>query len=110
MLGLPYEKKETSRDLIEFFKKARPTSVGINTYTRVYKYTKVCTQIENDEELHRLLIGQLTNNPDFLFPVFYRHINEHELQQWINNDALFRIEGRGDPATNYQRIRSAIGK
>jgi hypothetical protein len=107
LLGLPHEPPAASRKLVEFLKQVKPATVGINTYVRIYKYTGIAGIIEREPALRKHLLGQTVNNPDFLFPIFYHHLDDREVLSWTGSDPRFRIEGR-DQAVNYQRVTKTL--
>jgi radical SAM superfamily enzyme YgiQ (UPF0313 family) len=104
LTGFPYESDDKIKRFIDFFRRTRPDSVGINTYIRLYKNLRITDIIMKDVKLRDYLLGN-TSDRTFLKPVFYNHINADKLNLLINGDTLFRIEGL-EKGVNYSRVIS----
>jgi len=103
LTGFP---KETESDLREYFDILRrpiPDSIGVNTYIRLYRALKITDIIFHDAELKNKLLGH-TDDSLLIKPVFYNHIDTMKLEQLIDGDPLFRIEGI-EKGVNYARVR-----
>jgi len=102
LTGFPYEDEKKVAQCFDILKKIQPDSVGVNTYIRLYKSLHITTIINKDSTLKNHLFGN-TDDSSFIKPVFYNHISNEKLQQLINGDALFRIEGL-EKRVNYSRV------
>jgi len=102
LTGFPYEDDMTVLRSLDFFRQAKPDSVGINTYIRLYTSIGLTDIILKDMQLKNNLLGT-THDRTFIQPVFYNHLSKDKLVQLINGDPLFRIEGI-ERGVNYSRI------
>ena len=100
--GFPYEDDDTVLRWLDLFQRTKPDSVGINTYIRLYKSLRLTGIIMKDRNLRGNLMGN-TKDRTFIKPVFYNHVNTEKLQQLIDGDDLFRIEGL-EKGVNYSRV------
>jgi hypothetical protein len=100
LVGFPDEGLEEIRGLIEFLKRERPDTVGINSWMRLYKYTELGRQIMAERPAKGRIEG---NDPDCLKPVFYNWLDEDACNSLIGGDPIFRIEGR-ERLSNYERL------
>jgi radical SAM superfamily enzyme YgiQ (UPF0313 family) len=102
LTGFPYEDDNTVLRWLDLFRQAKPDSVGINTYIRLYTSLRLTDIILKDIQLRDNLLGN-TYDKTFIQPVFYNHIPKDKLVQLIDGDPLFRIEGV-ERGVNYSRI------
>lgn len=101
-VGYPHESNESIKNMIDFFKSHRPTSVSIDSYFRVYDNTMLADLIKNDASLQRNLIKPYSEKLNFFEPVFYNQISQDVLEELISEDDLFRIAWL-NPEVNSQR-------
>lgn len=102
LTGFPYEDERAIMRCLDFFRRAKPDSVGINTYIRLYKSLRLTDIILKDSKINSRIFG-VTEDRTFIKPVFYNHISTDRLQQLIGGDPLFRIEGV-EKGVNYSRV------
>jgi len=91
LVGYPYESLESVKNMINFFKTHRPTSISVDSYFRVYEHTELAKLIRNDNSLQRYLIKPDSETLKFLEPVFYNQFSKSLLGELISDDDLFRI-------------------
>lgn len=101
--GLPYEQINSLQRLLQFLNKKDISTIGVNSFFRIYPYTTLYEKIRNDVSLQKNLI-RLSPETNYLCPVFYNHLGIEELNSIIPKANNFRIEGF-DAKTNYQRIK-----
>ncbi|TFG07257.1 MAG: radical SAM protein [Promethearchaeota archaeon] len=101
LTGYPHEPIESTRNMLEFFRKTRPKTVGISFYFRIYSNTSLATLIKADKALQKRLSRPYTDKEDFLEPIFYNHLTREILEDLIAVDDLFRIAGL-EAGVNYQ--------
>jgi tRNA A37 methylthiotransferase MiaB len=102
LTGFPYEDDDTAVRWLDLFRKAKPDSVGINTYIRLHIALRLTNIILKDIQLRDCLLGDI-HDKTFIKPVFYNRIPTDKLVQLINGDPLFRVEGV-ERGVNYSRI------
>ena len=88
--------------MIHFFKKHRPTTVGISFYYRVYGNTTLAELIKKDESLQARLTRPLSKDETFLEPIFYRQYTREFVEKLIADDKLFNLAGLIS-GVNYQQ-------
>lgn len=103
IVGYPYESFESVKDMINFFKTHRPTTVSIDSYFRVYNHTELADLIKKDASLRRNLIKPYSESSNFLEPVFYNQLSQSLLEELISDDELFKIAWL-TPEVTYQQI------
>ncbi|MFX1345005.1 MAG: B12-binding domain-containing radical SAM protein [Promethearchaeota archaeon] len=91
LVGYPYESLESVKDMINFFKIHRPTSISVDTYFRLYENTELSKLVINDTTLQKNLINHHSEELNFLEPVFYNQFNRSVIEELISDDDLFRI-------------------
>ncbi|MFX1350223.1 MAG: B12-binding domain-containing radical SAM protein [Promethearchaeota archaeon] len=91
LVGFPDESLESVKNMISFFKTHRPTKISVDSYLRVYNYTKLANTIKNDTTLQRNLIKPYFESSSFLEPVFYNQFSQNILEKLISEDKLFKI-------------------
>ncbi len=101
LTGYPYESKESTIEMLDFFKKNLPKTVGISFYYRIHKNTVLGNLIKNNPELHKFLTKPYSDKENFLEPVFFSQYHQKEMEALIVEDQLFRISGL-IPGVNYQ--------
>jgi len=101
LTGYPYETIESTKKMIEFFKKNRPKTVGINYYYRIYKHTVLEKAIINDTALQKNISRRYSEKDTFLKPIFFSQYERKDIEDLIAGDELFHIAGV-TPGVNYQ--------
>jgi radical SAM superfamily enzyme YgiQ (UPF0313 family) len=101
LTGYPYETIDSTKKIIEFFQKHRPTTVGISFYYRIYKNTTLEKSVRNDPVLQKKLTRRYSEKENFLEPIFFSQYKQSDLEELIARDDLFRIAGL-TPGVNYQ--------
>ena len=101
LTGYPYESVESTKKVLQFFKRNRPKSVGISFYYRLFGATKLSELIKKDNELQKKLTRSYSENEDYLNPIFYSQYKKEDIEELIGEDDLFKISGI-NPGVNYQ--------
>ena len=101
LTGYPYESIDSTREMLDFFKKNSPKTVGISFYYRLYKNTVLGELIRKDPNLHKYLTKQYSTEENFLEPTFFCQYDQKILEDLIADDGLFRIAGI-ETGVNYQ--------
>ena len=101
LTGYPYETIESTKEMIEFFKKNRPKTVGVNFYYRIYRNTTLEKSIRNDPALQQNLSRVYSEEENFLKPIFFNQLRQQDIEDLIGGDDLFHIAGV-KPGVNYQ--------
>ncbi|MFX1366003.1 MAG: B12-binding domain-containing radical SAM protein [Promethearchaeota archaeon] len=101
LTGYPYESKESTREMLDFFKKNRPKTVGTSFYYRLQNNTVLANLIRNDPELQNYLTKPYSDEENFLEPIFFSQYHLKDMEELIAGDELFRISGIV-PGVNYQ--------
>ena len=79
--------------MIHFFKKHRPTTVGISFHYRVYDNTPLAELIKEDESLQARLSRPLSKDETFLESIFYHHYTREFVEKLIARDESFNLAG-----------------
>ncbi len=115
LLGGPGETRETVREAIEMCRSLRIPRVGTNVGIRVYPHTPLARQMLEQGALHRNpdLEGQRDDNPDLLYPVFYRsHLLgngwEGYLESLVNGEPRFFLPLTSTQNTNYNYNENTV--
>lgn len=103
LTGYPNESIESTKTAIQFFKKNRPTTVGVSFYYRIYNNTPIAELIKKDSNLQIKLTKPFSKDETFLEPIFYHQYTQEYLEKLIGEDILFVIAGV-TPGVNYQMI------
>ncbi len=103
LVGFPGETIESVKGKIEVLRKIRPDNVGVNSTFRLYPELPVTRTITGSADYRKHLLGEITDNPHFIKPVFYNNISVDMLREIIGGDPLFRIEGF-EQTSNYERV------
>ncbi len=104
LAGYPGEGADSVKKAIEILGNAKPDTVGINPYIRLYDRTPVVRDALNPAlNKHGKIIGNLDQNPEILKPVFYLGIDISWLEEMIATDSTFVLEG-SSKTVNYERI------
>ena len=103
IVGYPHESYESIKNMVDFFKSHRPTSVSIDSYFRVYDNTVLAELIKSDASLQRNLIRPYSGELTFLEPVYFNQISQDVLEELISEDELFKIAWF-NPEVNSQLI------
>ena len=103
LTGFPYEEVESVKETIEFLRKIKPDSVGINIYLRIYSSTELGKIVEKDEDLRKKLIRKTDSQEGYLQPTYYNNIDINFIRELIEREENFKIEGF-ERTTNYQRL------
>jgi radical SAM superfamily enzyme YgiQ (UPF0313 family) len=101
LTGYPYETIESTKEMIEFFKKNRPKTVGVNYFYRIYKNTVLEKTIVNDLALQQNLSRVYSEEENFLKPIFFSKYEQQDIEDLTAGDELFHIAGV-KPGVNYQ--------
>ena len=101
LTGYSYETIDSTKEMLEFFQKNRPKTVGISFYYRIFKNTALEKTIRNDLALQKNLTRVQSVEENFLKPIFFNRLEYKDLQELIAGDELFRIAGI-EPGVNYQ--------
>jgi radical SAM superfamily enzyme YgiQ (UPF0313 family) len=100
--GFPYENLDQLHRTLEFLDEQPVSTVGINSYYRVYPSTQLFYLIQKDTKLQELLISAGQQN-NFVRPVFFNFFTYEQIAPLIENKEKFRLEGF-EKVTNYQRL------
>ncbi len=103
LVGFPGESIDSVKKMIEFLKKIRPDSVGVNFYYRLYQNTVIIKDLLKSTELCSRLSRPLKAKEDFLEPIFFNKFSMDEIQALLGGDALFKLEGF-QKTVNYERV------
>ncbi len=101
LTGYPYETIDSTIEILKFFQKNRPKTVGISFYYRIYKNTSLENSIKNDPALQKKLTRAYMEKENFLEPIFFSQYEQDDLEEIIAGDQLFRIAGV-EAGVNYQ--------
>ncbi len=93
LTGYPYEPLESTERVIGFFKKYCPTRVSIGYYYRLTNNTPLTSLIKKDLALQARLTRRISENEDFLTPIFYSQYSQEKIETLIAGDELFTIAG-----------------
>ncbi|MHA1436980.1 MAG: B12-binding domain-containing radical SAM protein [Promethearchaeota archaeon] len=103
LVGFPYETLKSIKNMINFFKTNRPSTVGISFYYRIYNHTSLAELIKKDTSLQKKLNNSYSENENFLKPIFFNQISLKTIEELILGDEdLFKISGI-TPGVNYQQ-------
>ncbi|MFX0047401.1 MAG: B12-binding domain-containing radical SAM protein [Candidatus Hermodarchaeota archaeon] len=91
LVGYPYESLESIKNMINFFRSHRPSTISVDPYFRVYEHTELANLIRNDTFLQERLIKPYSEDLQFLEPNFYNQFSHHVIEELISDDNLFRI-------------------
>jgi radical SAM superfamily enzyme YgiQ (UPF0313 family) len=105
LLGFPGETAESVKRTIDYMRKIRPDTIGVNTTFRLYTEMGMTREILASPRYSENLTGSVKDNPGLVRPVFYNHITVDTLREIIGDDPLFRIEGF-ERTSNYQRVKT----
>ncbi len=103
LVGLPGDTRETVERVFDRMREIAPDTVGVNSTIRLYPKCAVTRVILDSPENRQHLLGAVNNNPDLIYPVFYRSFSVDMLRDIIGGDPLFKIEGF-ERTSNYQRL------
>jgi radical SAM superfamily enzyme len=101
LTGYPYETIESTIEILKFFQKNRPKTVGISFYYRIFKNTPLENSIRNDTILQKKLTKEYLEQENFLMPIFFSQYEQQDIEKLIAGDDLFRIAGI-ELGVNYQ--------
>ena len=101
LAGFPYEARDSVRDVMDFFKKYRPDTVGVSYAIRIHPHIEMEKTVLGDENLRQFL----SCNPydGYIKPVYFRWLTPEDIKEFAGGDELFRIEA-GDKMVNYERV------
>jgi len=102
LTGYPNESIQSTKEVIGFFKKTRPRTVGINFYYRLFKSTRLAHFIDKNPLMHKKLTRLYSKGENYLRPIFYSQYTKDEIEKLILDDSLFKIPGI-TPGVNYQQ-------
>jgi len=101
LTGYPYETIDSTIEMLKFFQKNRPKTVGLSFYYRIFKNTSLENSIRNDLALQKKLTRAYLENEKFLEPIFFSQYEQKDIEEIIAGDDLFRIAGI-ESGVNYQ--------
>ena len=101
LTGYPFESIESIKEMINFFKINRPSTVGISFYYRLSKYTSLGQLIKQTPSLQNDLTRPYSKDDNCLEPIFYSQNNQQQIEELISDDDLFKIAGLAI-GVNYQ--------
>ncbi|MFC1558384.1 B12-binding domain-containing radical SAM protein [candidate division KSB1 bacterium] len=101
LAGFPYEAKDSVRDVIDFFKKYRPETVGVSYAIRIHPCVELEKTVLGDENQRQYISGNPSEG--YIKPVYYRWLTPEDIKELAGGDELFRIEA-GDKMVNYERV------
>lgn len=101
LIGYPGESLESVEKTLELLSEARPATVGIYPYIRLFENTPVKAAAAHGRT-GGLLLGEVEDNPGMLKPVFYTGIDPTWLEERISGDPLFELAGT-QKTVNYER-------
>lgn len=96
--GLPGERPEQARAMIDALYAAHPQRVGITIRYRVYPHTPLAERVRSDDAERRFVTG----DPSFVRPAAYFRFDPAEVARWIDGYDGFALE-TGE-AVNYRRL------
>ncbi len=102
--GAPGETIDEFSRAVEFFSRALPKRVNVNTAYRVYRNTALFEYLSENldaEKEHMINSEGLRKNP--LLPVFYQKLADADVKKITGDDSLFKIEG-DEKGVNYQKV------
>jgi len=102
LTGYPNENLQSTRNVIRFFKKNRPKTVGINFYYRLFKNTRITQLIKKNPDMQKRLTRPYEKKENYLKPIFYSQYEKEDIEKLISGDNLFKIPGIV-PGVNYQQ-------
>jgi len=100
LVGFPGEDREGLRYTFDFFRDARPDTVGVNAWIRIFKYTGLGVGMRAGSPAAGSIEG---DDPDYIRPVYYSWLSVDDCRELIEDDPLFRIEGL-ERRSNYERL------
>jgi len=100
LVGLPGEGRGKLRDIFDLFRVARPDTVGVSAWIRVFKYTGLGVGMRACPPAAGTIEGE---DPDYVKPVYYNRLSLEECCELTSGDPLFRIEGL-ERRSNYERL------
>ncbi|MEJ2568380.1 MAG: radical SAM protein, partial [candidate division WOR-3 bacterium] len=102
LTGFPGESIQSTRKVIDFFRKNRTKTVGINFYYRLFRSTELTLLIDKNPFMHRKLTRLYSKEENYLKPIFYSQYTKEGIEELILDDSLFKIPGI-TPGVNYQQ-------
>lgn len=102
LTGYPNEPLESTKKVVDFFKKERPKTVGISFYYRLFKNTKLSQLIERTPPMQKKLTRPYSENENYITPIFFSQYKKEDIEELIGSDDLFKISGI-KPGVNYQQ-------
>ncbi len=100
LVGFPGETREGLLPLFDFLREARPDTVGVSAWIRVFKYTELGKVMRENAPPEGTLEGE---DPDYVRPVYYSLLTLEDCRELVGGDPLFRIEGL-ERRSNYERL------
>ncbi|MFX1274119.1 MAG: B12-binding domain-containing radical SAM protein [Promethearchaeota archaeon] len=107
LTGYPHEPFNSTKDVIKFFQKHRPTRVSVGYYYRLAKNTPLTKLITKEVAFHNKLTRPISNNENFLNPIFFSQYSQKRIEELIADDEIFSIAGL-TPGVNYQYSEEKI--
>jgi radical SAM superfamily enzyme YgiQ (UPF0313 family) len=113
LLAGPGENRKTLRQTISMMKKLRPHRVGVSMGVRIIPGTELARMVHQEGPLDKNpnLRGQVQDNPEFLYPIFYLSEDlgrdpEGYLKNLISDDPRFFFAKSDDLKQNYNYNRN----
>lgn len=100
LTGFPHEDEDSLMRALDFFHRAGPDDVVVNSFIRLYENLAITRIIEKDPEHGSRLI--YSQEGSYLAPAFYNRIPVERLKELAGGEGLFRIAGE-EKAVNYQK-------
>jgi radical SAM superfamily enzyme YgiQ (UPF0313 family) len=102
LTGYPDEPLQSTQEVIEFFRKNRPKTVGINFYYRLFRNTELTVLIDRNPVMQKKLTRLYAKEESCVIPIFYSRYSKKDIEELICGDDLFAIPGI-TPGVNYQQ-------
>lgn len=100
VVGFPGEGREKLRALFDFFREARPQTVGVSARIRIFKYTMLGMAMRARPPGAGTIEGW---SGDLLEPAYYCGISMDDCNELMGGDPLFHTEGL-ERRSNYERL------
>ncbi len=102
LTGYPDESLQSTKEVIGFFRKNRPKTVGINFYYRLFRNTGLTHLIDKNPVMQTKLTRLYAKEESCIIPIFYSRYSRKDIEELICGDDLFVIPGI-TPGVNYQQ-------
>lgn len=81
LLGGPGETRDTLKETMERVKEISPDRIGVNLGVRIYPGTPLAEYVREEDK--RYLVGEIDENENFLFPVFYLSPDKEDTVEYL---------------------------